>query len=265
MMPRAWVGDAGHFFGLFVGCIARRQNRLVKTQLSARLNVPPATRQIWGDLGRRLFELMDAKRQMSKVRISSNGKRIFEDAQAEGRGVLLATIHLGHWELMAAALAQSGYHFKSIAAQPKSNPIHRRLAAMRHRLGVQIIHPGRGARNALRELKGGGAVSVFIDQNTGERSRTIDFLGHPAPTPLTFDRLRQVSQAVPLMVWNYRDGMGSYVVELARLDDTDPLKCATEQAEALIRAHPEQWIWIHKRWDNHVDRSREPNQKTITI
>ena len=256
ILPRAWVGRAGYVFGLFIGCIARRQNRLVKRQLSAYLDTPPAAGKTWGDLGRRLFELMDAKRQLTMVRISDQGRQIFEEARSEGRGILVATLHLGHWELMAAALVQAGYAFKSIAAKPKSSPIHDRLSATRASLGIRIIHPGRGARDALRELKAGGTVSLFIDQNTGERSRTLKFLGHPAPTPLTFDRLQEASQAISLMVWNYRSEEGHYTIEVARIDGKDPLKAATRHAEQLIRTYPEQWIWFHKRWDNDVDRSR---------
>ena len=256
VLPKSWVSRLGERFGQVVSLITRRQSRLITTQMRLCLKNPPAPRLIWADLGRRLFELMDAERQISRVQIPEGCREVFDEAREDGRGILLATLHLGNWELMAAALVQAGYRFKSIASRPKNSPLYKRLSEQRRQLGVQIIRPGHGARDAVAELKSGGTVSIFIDQNTGERSRNINFFGQSAPTPTTFERLQKTTNAIPMMVWNYRNMEGGYTVEVTRLDEDDPLASATKHAETLIRRYPTQWIWMHRRWRQDINRTR---------
>ena len=142
----------------------------------------------------------------------------------------------------------------------KPSPLHLRLGQLRRRLGVRTVQPGGGARTLIRTLKDKGTISIFIDQNTNEQSRDLPFLGDSAPTPITFERLVQRSNAVPLMIWNYRTPDGEYVIELAELDEADPLGSATRIAETLIRAYPSQWVWLHRRWSNRCSRARRRKQ-----
>lgn len=174
--------------------------------------------------------------------IEASAWAAFEAAQAGGRGVLVATAHLGNWELMAAALARR-VDFAAIAAAPKRSPLIRWLAAERAALGVTTLSVG-DARAALRRLRSGGVVALFIDQRTRERSRPIPFLGRPAPTPITFERLAAASDAATLLVWTARvDGVHRiFARPVTDLDD------ATAHLEAAVRAHPTQWIWLHDRW-----------------
>ena len=172
----------------------------------------------------------------------------YQQAVNTGRGIAIATLHLGHWELMAAALAQKGFSVLAVSARIKASPLHQRLEQVRRRLGVRTVQPGGGGRTLLRTLRTKGTISIFIDQNTTEQSRDLPFLGKPASTPITFERLVKASNAVPLMIWNYRTPAGDYVIELAELDEADPLGSATRLAETLIKTYPSQWVWLHRRW-----------------
>lgn len=184
---------------------------------------------------------------MPHVIIEPSAWQAFEAAHAAGKGVLVATAHLGNWELMAAALAQR-VRFSAIAAAPKPSPLIRWLATEREALGVRTLSVGQ-ARTAVRRLAAGEAVAVFIDQHTRERSRMVPFLGRPAPTPLTFDRLAAMSGAPLLLVWTARiDGIHRIFAE-----SVPDLEGAMARLEAAVRAHPTQWIWLHDRWG---DRER---------
>lgn len=143
---------------------------------------------------------------------------------------------------MAAALAQH-ITFSAIAAGPKNSPLIRWLAAERAALGVRTLSIGQ-ARTAVRRLQAGETVAVFIDQRTRERSRPIPFLGRPAPTPLTFERLAALSGAPTLLVWTARiDGVHRiFAAHIHSLED------AMQRLEVAVRAHPTQWIWLHDRW-----------------
>ena len=247
-LPASWVPSLGRIFGRCVGFLAWKSSKLQSEQISHHISDPPAVGVLWADLGVRVFELMDAKRQLHRVRLTDAAKTTYRRAVSTGRGVAIATIHLGHWELMAAALARRGFSVLAVSARMKPSPLHLRLGQLRRRLGVRTVQPGGGARTLIRTLKDKGTISIFIDQNTNEQSRDLPFLGDSAPTPITFERLVQRSNAVPLMIWNYRTPDGEYVIELAELDEADPLGSATRIAETLIRAYPSQWVWLHRRW-----------------
>ena len=196
----------------------------------------------WADLGRRAAEFACAQKWVEHVVIEPAAWACFEAARAQGKGVLIATAHLGNWELMAAALARRT-SFAAIAAAPKPSPLIRWLAQTRAALGVQTLTVGQ-AREAARQLQAGGVVALFIDQRTRERSRPVMFMGRPAPTPLTFERLTALSGSPTLLVWTARvEGVHRvFAEEIQGLED------AMGKLEHAVRAYPTQWIWLHDRW-----------------
>ena len=70
---------------------------------------------IWSDLGCRAAEFLVADRFIDKVVLASGSRERYERALALGQG-LIGTAHLGHWELMASALAHQGFPVTSVAA-----------------------------------------------------------------------------------------------------------------------------------------------------
>ncbi len=77
----------------------------------------------------------------------------------------------------------------------------------------------------------------------------MPFLGRPAPTPATFERLLASTGATPLFAWTARGPDGGHAVHLERVpDDARPLDWLTARLEVLVRAHPTQWVWLHDRW-----------------
>lgn len=224
ILPRRLSAATGAGFGRLIGLFQRGRSAC------------------WADLGRRAAEFACARQWVEHVVIEPAAWACFEAAQAQGKGVLVATAHLGNWELMAAALAQR-VDFAAIAAAPKPSPLIRWLDQTRAALGVRTLSTGQ-ARTATRRLQAGGVVAVFIDQRTRERSRPVMFMGRPAPTPLTFERLAALSGAPTLLVWTARvDGVHRvFAEEIQGLDD------AMAKLEGAVRAYPTQWIWLHDRW-----------------
>ena len=234
-------------------------------RLHAALDAPPNPSACWADLGRRVVEFACAAKLAPAVEITTAAQERFAAAAAQNRGVLIATLHLGNWELMAAALSAHGIDFAAVGARPKHSPLHRLLGVTRARLGVTVLAPGGGARGAKARLNEGGTVALFIDQATGERSRPVRFFHAPAPTPTTFERLLELTGARPLLVWTARDADGVHRVHAEDIptpwnaehpDDhapknltaEGPLNWLTARAESLIRTYPTQWVWLHDRW-----------------
>lgn len=233
----------GGYIGRAIGGLARADSARIKRHLRL-LECPPSVGECWADLGRRFCEFACATRLLPAVEI--HGLTAAKRALESGDGALVATLHLGNWELMAAALSRSGLPVCAIAARPKRSPLHRWLAQSRTDLGVQTLSPGTGARRALSALKAGQAVALFVDQNTGAKRVSVDFMGRPAPTSTVWERLLTLTDAQPWLAWTIRqpDGVHRVTLEPAPRD----LQALTDRVEVLVRSYPEQWIWLHDRW-----------------
>ena len=134
-LPRRWVPIIGGLFGRTLGRLVWPLNSGIEARI-AYLEQPPTVDEIWADLGARAMEFIDASRQLDRVVIPESTLRIFKDVSRGDQGVLVATLHLGHWELMAAKLSQVGHPFQAIAARSQSGPVYDALDTHRRTLGV---------------------------------------------------------------------------------------------------------------------------------
>ncbi|MGB0037041.1 MAG: lysophospholipid acyltransferase family protein [Candidatus Acidiferrales bacterium] len=200
-----------------------------------------------------------------------DGFENFDAARRRGKGVLFLTGHMSAWELAPFAHALYGHplHF---LVRPIAN---QRVDAMINRYrclsGNRPIEKNRSARAILKVLGEGGTVGILSDQNTSlEEGVFVDFFGIPASTTSGLARiaLRTEAAVVPgFLSWDevrrkYRLRFEP-AVELARTgyeeaDVRESTARFTHVIEDYVRAHPDQWIWVHKRW-----KTRPPGEKPI--
>ncbi|MCB9548636.1 MAG: lysophospholipid acyltransferase family protein [Myxococcales bacterium] len=246
-LPLPWALGLGAGTGRLIGLLARRDRRRVAEALALSLAEPPPVGDCFADLGRRVAAWVNAARVLPTWRVDAAALACWEAARAEGRGVLVATAHLGNWELLGAALARAGVPVVAVGARSQGGPLYRWLARERAALGLRVLGPGGGAREARARLAAGETVAFFVDQATRERSRLVPFFGRPAPVPLTVERLQAATGAPVLFVWSAPDGAGT-TIHAERLPADRPLDAATARLEGLIRADPRRWVWLHARW-----------------
>jgi Kdo2-lipid IVA lauroyltransferase/acyltransferase len=189
-----------------------------------------------------------------------DGFENFDAARRRGKGVLFLTGHMSAWELAPFAQALYGYPL-SFLARPIAN---RRVDALvntyRCRFGNQPIEKNRSARLILKVLSEGGTVGVLSDHNTSAEGVFVDFFGVSAATTSGLARiaLRTDAAVVPgFLSWDpelrkYRLRFEP-AVPLLRTGDEEADIVANTQSftrviEHYIRTHPEQWLWVHKRW-----------------
>jgi len=202
--------------------------------------------------------------------VAIDGAENFEAAQARGKGVLFLTGHMSAWELAPFAHALYGHplHF---LVRPVAN---RRVDALvnyyRCLSGNAPIEKNRAARAILKVLGDGGTVGILADHNTViEEGVFVDFFGIPASTTSGLARiaLRTDAAVVPgFLRWDqesrkYRLGFGP-AVELSRTGDeerdvVENTARFTKVIERFVRAHPDQWLWVHKRWKTRPE-GRDP-------
>jgi KDO2-lipid IV(A) lauroyltransferase len=187
--------------------------------------------------------------------IRYEGLEHYLDAKKAGRGILFATAHFGNWELsaFAHALMTEPMH---IMIRPLDNPRIDRLVEDRRQLsGNHLIVKWDSARAVLRALHQNEAVGVLIDQNTSlQEGVFVDFFGTPACANTAFAKIaaRTGAAVIPgFAVWS--ESEAKYIlkfhppVEISG-DAAEDTRRLHDVLERVVREHPGQWLWIHRRW-----------------
>jgi len=195
------------------------------------------------------------RRENVELWIRWEGHEHFEDAIRAGRGVLFATAHLGNWELSAYAHALLAAPM-NVVVRPLDNPLIDALVERRRSLsGNCLIFKKDFARTILKALAANEAVGILADQNASPDSGVfVDFFGVPACAGTGFAKLAAHSGATVIpgfAIWS--ESERRYVLRFYPpvpmtgdvLRDTQAVQ---KRIEDVIREHPDQWLWIHRRW-----------------
>jgi len=191
-----------------------------------------------------------------------DGHENFLEGQRRGKGVLYLTGHIGAWELSSFAHALYGHPLHYMARQIENRRIDSLVNAYRCLSGNQPIFKNESARVTLKVLKEAGTIGILADQNTMPQEAVfVDFFGKAASTTTGIARLAlhtDVSVVPGYAVWD--EVLRKYrlcfepPVELIRTGDAerDVLENTqkfTKVLEEIIRKYPEQWVWVHGRWN----------------
>jgi KDO2-lipid IV(A) lauroyltransferase len=185
------------------------------------------------------------------------GLDAFRAALAQGKGLVLASGHIGNHEIGAAALSARGIPL-DLVVQRQANPLFdAALVASRERLGLGIIDRFQATRLAIKALRGGRAVAFAADQNAGKAGLFVPFFGRPASTHRGA-ALFAVKTEAPLFLGTSLRRGNQYEVTLQPVDvdrsgELDDVVyrltvAFTERLEAVVRQAPEQYLWLHRRW-----------------
>jgi len=187
--------------------------------------------------------------------IRYEGLEHYQAAKAKGRGVLIATAHLGNWELsaFAHAILTEPMH---VMVRPLDNERVDELVETRRALsGNRLIVKWDSALSVVRALKQNEAVGMLIDQNAAEtEGGFVQFFGKPATANFAFIKIAERTGAavVPgFAIWEASEQR--YVLRFyPQLELTGNTAADTQRIhtffEQVIRKYPDQWMWIHRRW-----------------
>ena len=216
------------------------------------------------NLGRHLSEfsrLSALTPEALRKAIDCEGLENLESARTGGRGVILITAHLGAWEMISFAIAALGYPFDFLVRRIENSAIERAIEESRTRFGNRTIDKRGAARSMLTTLRTGGVLGLAVDINVvRDKGIFVDFFGVPASTTFMAAKLalRTGSPIVPVFApWD--DLRCRFVISFdAPLtivpsgDEKEDIRQLTSSftkiIEERVRRHPDQWLWIHKRW-----------------
>ncbi|MFZ1701935.1 MAG: lysophospholipid acyltransferase family protein [Pyrinomonadaceae bacterium] len=230
------------------------------------------------NLGRVLGELSQVAKysrdDLAKIidfEFDDKTKAVYARNKTEGRGVLITTGHLGNWELLVLGFAAL-YEPISYLARPLDNPkIDDMLNERRTRFGNNPINKTHSAMTAIKILRQGGILGILSDVNAHPKEGVfVPYFGLSASTAsgAAMLAIRSNSLIYPMFcVWDaasrrYKIVHGA-LLEPANTGDrkrdiVETTALFTAEIEKVVRAYPDQWMWIHRRW-----KTRPPGEKRI--
>jgi KDO2-lipid IV(A) lauroyltransferase len=265
LLPLKWASALGTTFGGLAYALAGGERR--KALDSLRRAFPEKSdeersaiaKACFRHLGRSLFELVcidELDRDVEAwVRWAPEDRAVLDAALARKKGVVFVSGHLGSWELLARRVALAGYPCQTIAKETTDLRTTALIEKFRESSKLRSIWRGRSgaAKAMLRALKEGQILGLLIDQDTDVQSVWVPFFGHPAKTPRAAADLALRTGAAVVMGFCRREPDGRYRLSMRELPtqglEPEALTAQmTAQIEAAVRAAPEQWVWMHRRW-----------------
>lgn len=173
-------------------------------------------------------------------------------------GALLLSGHVGNWELLAFGTADiAGIPFTIVAKDQRD---YGQLTRMRTARGNRLIEMSSAARAITALLRQGGVAAMLADQAAADHDVLVDMFGLPTYTYAAPARLALRYRPRVIVGYAVRGSDGNYQVELREISHTD-LDDSPEGIQAftqryaddladVIRRHPEQWVWQHRKWKN---------------
>ncbi len=269
-LPAPLALRAAHLLGRASGGLIRKWGQTAEANL--RMALPELSRSerkelirgVFRNLGRVVLALAKVPHwspEQVRRRIDFEGLEHFRAGLARGRGVLLLTAHLGNWELGALAhgAVEGPIH---VMVRPLDNRlVDRTVERLRQAHGNRVIRKRAAAREVLRVLQANGTVGVLADQSAAEGEAVfVEFFGIKAATNKGFAQLalRSGAAVIPAVAW-WNPSSGRHVVEygprieLTTTNDVDrDIQVSTQRLQTAledrVRRHPDQWLWIHRRW-----------------
>lgn len=224
-------------------------------------------RRMWGNMGRQVAEYVVLDKLFdfdpdadADGRIEVRGKDIFLRIHEAGRPVIFFTAHTGNFELLPICAATFDLEVTALFRPPNNPYVAKRVLAARKTTMGQLVPSKTGAAAGLaRALSDGTSVGVLVDQKF-HRGRLGTFFGQPVRTnPLLPKLVRQfdcpvhparcvrlpgnrfrleLEEAIDLP----RDGEG-------KIDLDASTQMLNDVVERWVRDYPDQWMWLHRRWD----------------
>ena len=171
------------------------------------------------------------------------------------RGVIFLTAHFGNWELSGMASAAKGLPPVVLAREQKMKRLNELINRLRESKGLQVVRKGITTKYIVKALHEGRMIGMVGDQDAGKAGVFVDFFGRLVSTAPGTARIAAKTGAYILPAFMVRIN-GPYhrltleePIKIQKGEDIKPyLARYNKLLEKYVRAHPEQWLWLHRRW-----------------
>jgi KDO2-lipid IV(A) lauroyltransferase len=177
-----------------------------------------------------------------------------------GRPLMALTGHFGNWEILSYVIGLFGTKAAVVARRLDNPYLDRYVGVFRQKTGMRILDKNRDYDRIQQALAGGGHLGMVGDQDAGARGVFVDFFGRPASTFKSI-ALLSLTYSVPILVMaaarvsvplGYRIYLEDVILPEQFAGHPDAVRAITQRytaaLERMVRRHPEQYFWLHRRW-----------------
>lgn len=208
-----------------------------------------------GETFMEVLTLTKADKAYAEKYVDIRNLSYMEEALREGRGMIMLSAHFGNWEMSTVGSVMAGFPLHLLARDQKMERLNELLNVIRESRGNTVVRKGYDAKNIFRILKSGGSVGILGDQNAGPSGKILPFFGRPASIAVGPYKFAQKTGAVILPAFIHRIKGPYHRVDIhegmriGRDEDITPyMEKYNRLLEEHITEHPEQWLWMHKKW-----------------
>lgn len=220
-------------------------------------------RGVFRNTGKNYFDLIRLPRldlQHLEQILSVHGWHYLEEAFNEGRGVILATAHLGNVDLAAQTMAARSIKVTILTEPLQPARMLQLVTAWRESWGIACLPVGLASlKTAIRSLRQGGTVLMACDRNIQGKGMRTKFFGEEATLPTGVVDLALRTGAVVIPVFSVRQANNRFAIygepplRMSVITSRDDalrrnVEKVTAIIEKYIRRHPEQWTVFHPVW-----------------
>jgi KDO2-lipid IV(A) lauroyltransferase len=269
--PEWWKRGSPPVFALIIFLLVGRNRRgAIENQQRALGGVPRwravlAAYRVFATFARCFTETMEYYGPRPRpFRIDEPARNHVAEALERGRGVILATAHVGNWDISGRALHGTGRPVHLVMAREQNETTQEYARRSREQVGVRVIFSDSSvfsAFNMIRTLRQNEILAIQIDRSNGDAAlsaKAVEFFGEQAFFQEGPFHLARLSSAPVVPVVTLRRGIRHYEVVLGEPlwvsreipgDSERALRDAAGFFERTIREHPQQWFQFAPFWD----------------
>ncbi len=211
---------------------------------------------VWDNLGRTLGELAQISKVGETVTVTG-----MEHVPKDDGPVIIVTAHMANWEALTWFSRIWGRELTNVYRRPNNVYVDKLLKLRTYGLPVRLIEKSdRAGIHLLRQLRAGGAITLFVDQKGTTGDLLIPFMGKNALTIRTPAILAAKTGATVIAGRMVRKNRHDLTIvaspPLRPLKDSSPeaerefMQQVNDVITGWVEENPEQWLWIHRRWKN---------------
>lgn len=267
-LPWSVLQAIGRGVGRLAWRLAKKRRHIAETNI--RLCFPELSPQEQEDLAHRCVistgeAILEMAGSYNNHRIDLNknltvtGMEHIHGCQAKGQGVLLLGMHFNTLDTCSRMLG-SLLEMHAVY-RPNDNPVIDRLIDKGRRNYIRSTVDRADLRQMLRLLRNGEVLWYAPDQDYGTAHAVfVPFFGIPAATITATSRIAKMGKAAVIPCAHYRLPGGRYQIEFG--PPLEDFPCGDDEAdttrinqtiEHYVRKHPEQYLWVHKRFKHQPD------------
>lgn len=256
----SWAGDLIYLFFADLRGVVRDNVGHALGNGAAPPEIARTTRAVFRNAAKNYFDLFRVPRfnlERLERLVTLHGLENLEEAIAAGRGVIVATAHLGNLDLVAQVAVSLGIELCAIVEPLEPEPLFRLVTSLRESRGLAFVPASpKGLKEALRHLRRGGVVAVACDRDIQGQGYRLEFLGEETHLPVGAVELARRTGAAIVPAFSIRrpDNRFDLYVEPSFPCESgesleDNLRRLTAPLEKYIRRYPDQWVIFKPLWD----------------